>query len=174
MLGRPTLRARASNIIAAPKPNGFLRRTRTPSAQTSLAFLSQDKSGASRVLAGVDRPGCDFSWPEPNDALALDRISRLFLLHQPRDSHQTHRTNKGNNNRSDQSACVEPQHAEHPAAYDAPENPENDVHDNSIAAALHHLAGKPPGNEPHNNPRKESHFGSSCSIVWEAPNASPI
>ena len=63
---------------------------------------------------------------------------------------------------------------EHPATYDAPEDPENDVRDNSIAAALHHLAGKPPGNEPHNNPRKESHFGSSCSIVWEAPNASPI
>src|SRR6202008_4391782 len=71
---------------------------------------------------------------------------------------QNHRAKKCHNNRADHASTLpNSQKPEDPATQDAAEDAENDVNENTVATALHHLSSKPTCNQSNHNPCKKSH-----------------
>jgi hypothetical protein len=110
--------------------------------------------------------------PLPTSARLPDAVkitSGFFQQAGNRD--QNHRTDKRYDDRTDHAAALpDSQHTENPASQNAPEDPENNVHQHAVAAAFHNLAGKPTCDQSNDYPREDSHsFPPSRRKKREAP-----
>src|SRR5580658_1653994 len=85
------------------------------------------------------------------DFFGAKRASGFFQ--QAGEPDQNYGADKRHNDRPDDTAArPDSQHPEDPSAEDAAEDPENDVDDYAVTAALHHLACKPACDESNQNP----------------------
>ena len=79
----------------------------------------------------------------------MQKQALLGLLNQACNPNQDYGTHKGSDNRAeDTTTRPYAQQAKQPAPDYAAEKAKNDVHQDAIAAALHHLASQPAGNQP--------------------------
>src|SRR5262249_40363023 len=84
---------------------------------------------------------------------------------------QNYRAHKCHDNRADHAAAgPDSQLSEYPAAQNAAEQTENDVHHYAVAATLHELTCQPTRYQTDQNPCEESHGCSPfCELGWESP-----
>src|SRR5262245_34341530 len=100
------------------------------------------------------------------------------LLKQAGDPDQNYRAHKCHKDGADHPTAAGPdsQKPEDPAADDPAENSENDVDGDPVAAALHHLASKPPCDQAYQDPSEKSHRASLSALQPEvgSPEARAI
>src|ERR1017187_546832 len=85
------------------------------------------------------------------------------FFQQSRNPDQNYRAHKRDNDGTYHAASrPDSQESKDPAAHNAAEDTENDVHQHAVAAALHHLTRKPTCNQSNHNPSDESHACPPC------------
>src|SRR5439155_5101410 len=79
--------------------------------------------------------------------------------YEPDDRDEHDRTNCGDDDRADQTARLgtRQDQREEPAAHQGPDEAEDEVPDQAVAASLHDHASEPPGDKSHDDPSDESH-----------------
>src|SRR5262249_45429761 len=81
------------------------------------------------------------------------------FLEQTCDPDQNYRPDKGHNDGPYHPTTLpNSQHAKDPAAEKSAQDAKNDVHENPVPPALHHLTSKPSSDESHKYPSEKSHL----------------